>query len=92
MGLDYQMQLDMSGVLNIIRLLSLVALLLTCLLIINTVATLIAEQVKVVGTMKAIGGTRLVIMRSYLFSVEISAIIGTLLGLLASWYVLTNIS
>ncbi len=57
------------------------ALILTCFLIINIMSTLIAEQTKIIGTMKAIGGTRGKIMRSYLFSVLIYGLIGTLIGI-----------
>ncbi len=77
-GTDQQ---TVNGMLIVIRDLSLVVLLLTCLLIINTVAILLNEQVKIIGTMKAMGGTRLSVMRSYLLTVGIYAAIGTLLGL-----------
>jgi putative ABC transport system permease protein len=77
-GTDQQ---TVNGMLIVIRDLSLVVLLLTCLLIINTVVILLNEQVKIIGTMKAIGGTRLSVMRSYLITVGIYAVIGTLLGL-----------
>jgi putative ABC transport system permease protein len=74
-------QRTVNGMLLVIRDLSLVALLLTCLLISNTVTILLNEQVKIIGTMKAMGGTRLAIMRSYLLTVGIYAVIGTVLGL-----------
>lgn len=61
--------------------LSIVALLLTALLIINTVSTLVTEQTRMIGTMKALGGTRCVILRSYLISVLLYGVVGTALGL-----------
>src|SRR5258708_4726829 len=71
-GTDQQ---TVNGMLIVIRVLSLVALLLSCLLIINTVVILLNEQVKIVGTMKAMGGTRLAIMCSYLLTVGMYAVI-----------------
>lgn len=76
-GADQQ---TVTGLLLVISALSLVALL-SCLLIINTVAILLQEQVKIIGTMKALGGKRLAILRSYLFTIGIYAGGGTLLGL-----------
>ena len=60
-----------NGMLIVIRVLALVALLSTCLLIINTMNVLITEQMAIVGTMNALGGTRWTIMRGYLVSVSI---------------------
>jgi putative ABC transport system permease protein len=71
----------LPGIFAVMRVLSLVALLLTALLIINTVTTLVAEQTKIIGTMKALGGTRGAIMRSYLLSVVFYGLVGTALGL-----------
>ncbi len=69
-----------DGLLTIMRVLAVVALLLTAFLIINTVTTLVAEQTKIIGTMKAVGGTRGKIVRSYLTSVVFYGIVGTALG------------
>ncbi len=71
----------LPGIFAVMRVLSLVALLLTALLIINTVTTLVAEQTRIIGTMKAIGGTRGKIVRGYLTSVALYGITGTVLGL-----------
>ncbi|HEX9413290.1 MAG TPA: ABC transporter permease, partial [Ktedonobacterales bacterium] len=81
-----------DGFFTILRVLSLVALLLTALLIINTVTTLVAEQTAIIGTMKALGGTRATIMRSYLLSVLCYGVVGAALGLalgIAGGYQLT---
>ena len=70
----------LSGLFTIMRVLAVIALLLTAFLIINTVSTLVAEQIKIIGTMKAMGGTRGKIMRSYLLSVLCYGVVGTVLG------------
>ena len=70
-----------NGVFTIMRVVSLIALLLTSLLIINTVTTLMAEQTKNIGTMKAIGATRGRVMRTYLQTVGIYGVAGTALGI-----------
>jgi putative ABC transport system permease protein len=72
-----------NGMLIVIRVLSLIALLLTSLLIINTMTVLIAEQMRIIGTMKAMGGTRWTILRGYLISVGVYSLVGTSLGLAA---------
>lgn len=71
----------LDGLFTVMRVLSLIALLLTSFLIINTVTTLVAEQTRVIGTMKAIGATRGRILRGYLGSVAIYAVIGSALGI-----------
>lgn len=80
-GSSAQVQLGITGLLNIIRILAIIALLLVCLMIVNTVTTLLSEQMKIIGTMKAVGGTRLAIIRSYLLSISIYGVIGTMLGI-----------
>lgn len=74
-------RLGITGLLNILLILASIALLLVCVLILNTVNTLLTEQMKVIGTMKALGGTRFQIIRSYLLSIGLYALIGTALGL-----------
>lgn len=74
-------QIASEAVFTITRVLAIIALLLTSFLILNTVSTLIAEQTKIIGTMKAIGGTRQKVIRSYLLSVAIYGMVGTALGL-----------
>lgn len=73
-------QLGITGLLNILLILASIALLLVCVLILNTVNTLLTEQMKVIGTMKALGGTSFHIMRSYLLTIGLYALIGTALG------------
>ncbi len=76
-----------AGVFTIMRVVSLIALLLTSFLIINTVTTLVAEQTKIIGTMKAIGATRGRVVRGYLTSIGIYGLAGTVLGIGMGIYV-----
>lgn len=71
----------LQGLSLVFLVLAIVALLLTCLMILSTMNTMLGEQFKIIGTMKAIGGTRWQIVRSYLLTVSIYALIGTALGL-----------
>jgi len=75
--------LAINGMLIVIRVLALIALLLTGMLIINTITVLVTEQMRIIGTMKAIGGTGWVIMQGYLISVGVYSLVGTILGLVA---------
>jgi putative ABC transport system permease protein len=76
-----------NGVFVLLRTLALLAVALSALLILNTVTTLVTEQTAIIGTMKAIGGTRGTIIRGYLVSVSIYSLVATLpavaLGLFA---------
>src|SRR5712692_8297712 len=78
-----------NGVFTLLRMLSILAVILSALLILNTVITLIAEQTPIIGTLKAVGGTRSAIVRGYLVSVGIYSALGTLpaiaLGLLLGY-------
>ena len=60
------------------RILIIVAVVMSGFLILNTVTTLVAEQTAIIGTMKAVGGTRGAIMRGYLVSVGIYSALATL--------------
>ena len=72
----------LANLFALLRLLSIVAIVVSCFLVINTITTLLAEQISIIGTMKAIGGTQQAIFLSYLLSVGLYTIMGTLLGLL----------
>jgi putative ABC transport system permease protein len=74
-------QVIVNGVFAVIRVVSLIALLLACFLMINTVSTLLTEQIPIIGTMKALGGQRGTIMRGYLISMSIYACVGTMFGI-----------
>lgn len=76
LGLDF-----VNGFFNVVRMLASGAIVVSCFLIINTLMTLVAEQMKVIGTMKAMGGTQGRILMSYLLTVSFYSIVGTFLGL-----------
>ncbi len=76
----------LPGLFTIMRVMSLIALVLSAILIFNTITTLVTEQTKIIGTMKAIGGSRGTIVRSYLTSVLIYGLAGTTLGLVAGLF------
>ncbi|MFI5271677.1 MAG: FtsX-like permease family protein [Ktedonobacterales bacterium] len=76
----------LAGLFAVMRVLSLVALLLTSFLIINTITTLVAEQTGIIGTMKALGATGWTVMRGYLSSVALYAVAGTVLGIALGIY------
>ncbi|HLV99523.1 MAG TPA: FtsX-like permease family protein [Ktedonobacterales bacterium] len=67
-----------NGVFTLLRMLAILAVVLSGLLILNTIITLIAEQTQIIGTLKAVGGTRGAILRGYLLSVVIYSALGTL--------------
>ena len=67
-----------NGVFTLLLLLSILAVVLSALLILNTIITLITEQTPIIGTLKAIGGTRGTIVRGYLLSVVIYSTASTL--------------
>lgn len=74
-------QVIVSSVFQVIRVVSLIALLLACFLLINTINTLITEQIPFIGTMKALGGQRWIIMCGYLISVGVYSCAGTAIGI-----------
>ena len=67
-----------DGVFSLLRILIIVAVVMSGFLILNTVTTLVAEQTAIIGAMKAVGGTRGAIMRGYLLSVGIYSALATL--------------
>lgn len=70
-----------SGLLTVLRIILILAMGLGALLIVNTIVTLLLEQIRIIGTMKALGGTRGAIIRSYVISVGAYAMLGTVLGI-----------
>lgn len=69
-----------AGLFTVMQVLSLVALLLSVFLLLSTITTLLAEQVPIIGTMKAIGASRAQVVRNYLLGVAIYGVLGTVLG------------
>lgn len=70
-----------NGLFTIMNIVSVIAILLSVFLLLGTVTALIAEQTKIIGTMKAVGATRGRIMRHYLTLVTLYSLIGTALGI-----------
>ncbi|HEX6483584.1 MAG TPA: FtsX-like permease family protein [Ktedonobacteraceae bacterium] len=85
-------QLSLNGLSIVFLSLAGMALLLTCLMILTTMNNMLTEQFKTIGTMKAIGATSGRIMRGYLLTVGIYALIGTVLGLALGLFLCTQIS
>ncbi|HEV2460585.1 MAG TPA: FtsX-like permease family protein, partial [Ktedonobacterales bacterium] len=75
-----------DGVFSLMRTLALVAVVLSALLILNTITTLVAEQTAIIGTMKALGGSRGTIIRGYLVSVGMYSLLATLPALALGLY------
>jgi putative ABC transport system permease protein len=69
-----------NGLFTVMNALSLIALLLTAFLIVNTITTLVGEQTVIIGTMKAIGASRGKVLRGYLTTVVVIGVAGTILG------------
>jgi putative ABC transport system permease protein len=67
-----------NGIFNLLRTLALVAVVLDALLILSTITILVTDQTAIIGAMKAMGGTRVAIMRGYLTSVAIYSLLATL--------------
>ena len=75
-----------ESVFALLRLLAIIAVLLSAVLLVNVTTALVAEQIPVIGIMKAAGGTGGVIMRGYLLSVAIYSALGTVPGLALGLY------
>jgi putative ABC transport system permease protein len=72
---------QLDGIFTLVRILALLAVAMSGILLLNTVTTLIAEQTAIIGTMKALGGTRRTILRGYLLSVGLYSLLATVPGL-----------
>ena len=72
---------QLDGIFTLLRILALLAVAMSGILLLNTVTTLMAEQTAIIGTMKAIGGTRGTILRGYLLSVGLYSLLATVPGL-----------
>jgi len=69
--------LQVNGAFALVRLLALLAMAMSALLVLNTVRTSLAEQIRTIGIMKAIGGTRGMILRDHLVSVVAYGLLAT---------------
>ncbi len=80
------------GLFGLVWVLIAVALLLATMLLVNTIAALIADQVGVLGTMKALGATRIVVIRGYLTTVLLYCAMATPFGIVVGIAVGTRMS
>ncbi len=80
-GHDDQNAMLTDGLFGTMRVLSIIAILLSVFLLLGTVTALVAEQLQIIGTMKTIGAGRGQIMRHYLSIVALYGVVGTLIGL-----------
>lgn len=80
-SLDADTQLGVSGVFAVVRLMAALTLLLVGMMIFALVAAFLSEEFKLIGTMKALGGTRLPIAGSYMLTIVIYSLGGTLIGI-----------
>ncbi|MGO8946700.1 MAG: FtsX-like permease family protein [Ktedonobacterales bacterium] len=72
---------QVEGIFTLVRILAVVAVVMSGILLLNTVITLVAEQTAIIGTLKALGGTRGVILRGYLLSIGLYSLLATVPGL-----------
>ena len=83
---------ELDGLLVLLTVFSTVGLGVSSFLVINTLLALLAEQVREVGILKAIGGSRAQIIQLYLYTTAVYGLLGTLLGLLlgalVGWWLL----
>ncbi|MGZ6391279.1 MAG: ABC transporter permease, partial [Ktedonobacterales bacterium] len=70
-----------EGVFTLLRVLAVLEVVLSSLLILNTVTSVVTEQTAIIGTMKALGGTRGAIVGNYLVSVALYALLATVPGI-----------
>lgn len=71
-----------DGLFATMNVLSIISIILSVCLLLGTIMALMTEQVRYMGTMKAIGADRGQVMRHYLTLVLIYSLVGTLVGLL----------
>ncbi len=70
-----------SGLFGVMNVLSVIAILLSIILLLGTIMSLVTEQIPTIGTMKAIGANRGQVLRHYLALVTLYSIMGTLIGI-----------
>ncbi|GER90744.1 hypothetical protein KDW_49060 [Dictyobacter vulcani] len=73
---------QINGIFTLLIALVILAVLVSAILIFNTVTTLITEQTAIIATMKTLGGTQWQIMRSYLLFIIICSSLATIPGLI----------
>ncbi len=86
---DHWAHNQIQGFLLILKIMSVMAMLLSGGLVVNTITAIIVQQIKQIGILRAIGGSQHQIMEMYFLNVFIFGMIGLILaiplGLLGSW-------
>ena len=72
---------ELDALIRLMYAFSTLGLLISAFLVTNTLSAAVAEQVREIGMMKAIGGDRAQVLRLYLLSAAIYGLLGTLVGL-----------
>lgn len=94
--LNYPGKRELDALLVLLTVFSTVGLGVSGFLVVNTLLALLAEQVREVGIIKAVGGRRRQVARLYLYAAGIYGLIGTLVGLglgaLGGWWLLRIIA
>jgi len=84
---------QIKGFLLILQIMGILAMLLSCGLVINTVSAILVQQIKQIGILRSVGAVRWQVVRMYLFNVLVFSILGLViaipLGLAGAWW-LTN--
>ncbi|MDE3089285.1 MAG: FtsX-like permease family protein, partial [Chloroflexota bacterium] len=92
---NYLGKRELDALFLLLTVFSAVGLVTSGFLVANTLAAMTAEQVGEIGTLKAIGGTRLQVLTVYVIASGLYGVVGTLagvaLGALASWRLLAYI-
>jgi putative ABC transport system permease protein len=80
---------QVDGVLLVLQLMSILAILLSAGLVVNTISAVLLQQVKQIGVMRSVGAVRSQIVQIYLVYVLVLSVAGTLLalplGMLGAW-------
>jgi len=80
---------QIDGVLLVLQLMSLLAILLSGGLVVNTISAVLVQQVKQIGVMRSVGAVRGQIVQMYLVYVLVLSVAGTMLalplGMLGAW-------
>jgi putative ABC transport system permease protein len=72
---------QIDGLFTLLRILAVLAVALSGMLLLNIATTFVGEQTAIIGTMKAIGGTRGAILRGYLLTIGGFCLLATVPGL-----------
>lgn len=86
---DHWAHNQINGFLLILKIMGVMAMLLSSGLVINTISAILVQQVKQIGILRAVGATRRQVINTYLLYVIILGVLGLMialpLGLIGSW-------